>query len=356
MRVLQLIDSLEAGGAERVSVNLANALTNEIEASFLCATRKEGDLKGSINTSVKYLYLNKKRTIDVMALIKLYRFIRENKINVIHAHSTSYFLATLIKFLLPKLRLVAHFHLGSMDTLSTKKLKPLKMASRYFDAIICVNEKLLKWARKNVKNENVACLVNFAEKDSFQPETFLKGKKGKRILHVSNLRPEKDHFNMLNAFNLVVKEDDEVTLHCVGKNFNDEYAESVLEFCSDLGLDKNVFFYGSRKDVSNIISQSDICVLSSKSEGLPVSLIEYGLHEKPVVVTNVGDCDKIVFNKQTGIVVNAKNGDDLASGLRFLLSNKVEALQYGVNLKKNIEKQFSKDKYIDDLLKIYDSL
>ena len=52
MRVLQLIDSLHPGGAERVSVNIANALVENIDKSFLCVTREEGILKESLTPSV----------------------------------------------------------------------------------------------------------------------------------------------------------------------------------------------------------------------------------------------------------------------------------------------------------------
>ena len=60
MRILQLIDSLEAGGAERMAVNYANALATTLEFSSLVATRKEGPLLGEIDSKVIYLFLNKK--------------------------------------------------------------------------------------------------------------------------------------------------------------------------------------------------------------------------------------------------------------------------------------------------------
>ena len=49
MRILQIIDSLEAGGAERMAVNYANALANEMEFSGLVVTRKEGPLLNQVN-------------------------------------------------------------------------------------------------------------------------------------------------------------------------------------------------------------------------------------------------------------------------------------------------------------------
>ena len=90
MRVLQLIDSLEVGGAERVAVNIANALSTQIDQSFLCATRKEGLLKEKALPSVNYLFLNKKRTLDYKATTTLLKYIKTNSINLIHAHTSSF--------------------------------------------------------------------------------------------------------------------------------------------------------------------------------------------------------------------------------------------------------------------------
>ena len=75
MKVLQLIDSLEAGGAERVAVNYANGLLDHLDGSYLCTTRAEGLLKSSLNKAVGYLFLNKKSTLDFKAILRLYRFV-----------------------------------------------------------------------------------------------------------------------------------------------------------------------------------------------------------------------------------------------------------------------------------------
>src|SRR5690606_8062207 len=97
MRVLQLIDSLRPGGAEKMAVNIANALLPHVEGSYLCCTRQEGMLKEEIKSEVGYLFLNKKNRMDPKAIIRLRRYIKENEIDIIHAHSTSFFLAGLLK-------------------------------------------------------------------------------------------------------------------------------------------------------------------------------------------------------------------------------------------------------------------
>ena len=103
MKVLQIIDSLHPGGAEKMAVNLFNGLNNNKDVeSFLCVTREEGLLKDEIVDFSKYLFLNRKKLLDFRALRSLHLFIKSNKINVVHAHSTSYFFAFLLKFFLNK--------------------------------------------------------------------------------------------------------------------------------------------------------------------------------------------------------------------------------------------------------------
>ena len=62
MRVLQLIDSLDAGGAERMAVTIANSLAETGVASYLCSTRHEGLLKASLLPSVNYFFLQNKHS------------------------------------------------------------------------------------------------------------------------------------------------------------------------------------------------------------------------------------------------------------------------------------------------------
>ncbi|WP_278011088.1 hypothetical protein [Flavobacterium gyeonganense] len=91
MRIIQIIDSLDAGGAERMAVNYANVLADEIQFSGLVSTRKEGFLKEEINPNVSYLFLEKKQQLDFKALLRLRSFVVKNKVSYIHAHSTSFF-------------------------------------------------------------------------------------------------------------------------------------------------------------------------------------------------------------------------------------------------------------------------
>ena len=103
IRVIQLIDSLEPGGAERMAVTIANGLVDKVALSGLVVTRLEGGLKSTIYEKVLCL-LDKKKSVDISALLRLRKFVKNNKVNTIHAIRNVIFFAILLKFTMPSIR------------------------------------------------------------------------------------------------------------------------------------------------------------------------------------------------------------------------------------------------------------
>ncbi|AXT20739.1 glycosyltransferase [Flavobacteriaceae bacterium AU392] len=355
MRVLQLIDSLQAGGTERMAVNIANELSmfSDVEASYLCVTREEGLLKRDINKSVNYLFLNKKTTIDIKAILQFNKFIKKESIEIIHAHSTSFFLATIIKIMNKNVKLIWHDHYGNSEFLEQRKTYVLKFCSKYFSHIFSVNSKLEVWARKRLKAPKVSYLSNFVVKGNDKKETTLLGASEKRIIHLANLRPQKDHSTLIKAFNKVIKKRPDWTLHCVGKDFNDIYSKKIKTIIKELHLEKHVYLYGSKFDIPHILSQGQIGVLSSNSEGLPLTLLEYGLGELPVISTKVGECDKVISNSLEGILIDSENTNDLSIAILRLIDNFSEREKLGKNLYHKIINEFSSESIINLLIANY---
>ncbi|MFD0777162.1 glycosyltransferase [Flavobacterium myungsuense] len=135
MRIVQIIDSLEVGGAERMAINFANALSNEINFSGLVATRKEGDLKSKIENNVNYFFLNRKSTVDINAVFRLKAYCKKNDVEILQPHSSSYFIAILVKVLYPKIQIIWHDHNGLSQFLSSQKWVLLKISS-FFSKVL----------------------------------------------------------------------------------------------------------------------------------------------------------------------------------------------------------------------------
>jgi glycosyltransferase involved in cell wall biosynthesis len=342
MRILQIIDSLETGGAERMAVSYANALVDKIDFSGLIVTRSEGALRSKLNKNVSYLFLNKKKTIDFKAIFRLRQFVINNQVSHIHAHSTSFFIAFLLKITLPRIRLIWHDHYGNSEFLDKRSKLELKMMIPFFDGVITVNQKLKKWAEENRLSINLIYLPNFPSKEQIVFEsTILNGIKGKRIVCLANLRIQKNHFLLLEVANVLKKSYPEWTFHLIGKDFQDEYSRQIKRQLVLLNLEKQVFIYGSRNDVDGILEQSTIAVLTSQSEGLPVSLLEYGMHKKSVVVTDVGEISALVHHSINGFVVSSGNKISFYEAVVKLIENEMLRTSFGEALFQEVVDNYS---------------
>jgi len=354
LKVVQLIDSLYPGGAEMMAINIANALAQNGVSSHVCATRIEGSLKALIASEVGYIYLHKKSTFDIKAIFKLKKYIKKHEISIIHAHSSSYFISFLLKLFYPSVKIVWHNHYGNNVNLSFYKKIPLLLVSNFFFAIISVNRELQKWVNKNFTTKNSYVLYNFPVLyKNVKNKTVLKGKQNYRIVCLANFRKEKDHLNLLNAFKILNKDFKDWTIHFIGLNFNDEYYKTILQYIENNKLENYVFLYGSSSDIQYILKQATIGVLASKFEGLPVTLLEYGLAKLPVVVTNVGECSKVVTHQKNGLAVSPNNSIEFAKAIQILIENESLRIEFGEKLFENIQLNYSKENYIQQLISIY---
>ena len=351
MRIIQIIDSLEAGGAEMMAVNYANLLAEKIAFSGIVATRKEGNLKLLIDKKVPYLFLNKNGTADFKAVFKLRAFCKQHKIQIVHAHGTSFFIAFCLKMIFPRISIVWHDHYGLSEFLSTRKSIPLKITSLFFKGIISVNKLLQEWAKKTLFCNEVIYLPNFSSpKKVTVRQTVLRGTDGKKILCLANLRPQKNHFLLLEVAKKTVEQFPEWSFHIVGKDFGDDYSKAIREMVVTDNLDRNVYFYDSVNDTDYVIEQADIALLTSDSEGLPVSLLEYGLYKKPVVVTNVGEISSVITDGFNGMLVPSNDAKLFTEVLIDLIKNTSLRKNLGESLYETIKLSHSGDAIVGHYL------
>lgn len=357
MRVLQIIDSLETGGAERMAVNFANALGKTVEFSGLVATRKEGSLKGEIDSDVSYLFLNRKLVIDFKAILKLRKFVIKNKITIIHAHSSSFFIAVLLKFTLPKIKIIWHDHYGKRIDETQIKNRYLILLSPFFSSIFVVNPLLEKWNKKNMLCSNVHFIPNFIEiTNEVEKDSSLKGVAGKRILFLANLKEPKNHSVMLKAFENLKLNNLGWSLHLIGKDYSDDYSKSIKIFIKKHALENDIHLYDSRNDIASILSQGTIGVLTSTDEGFPLTLLEYGLSSLPVVSTNVGYCSSIINNNNSGLLFDPLQISELEDQIIKLISDAELRNKLGLNLKKAVLENYVEVVVVQKLILAYNRL
>lgn len=355
MKVVQVIDSLALGGAERVAVNLANALSQEPSLQvFLCATRAMGPLEDFVVEHVQTLCLHKKASWDVAAFWRFRKFLRKQRIDVVHAHSSSLFWAVCATLGTPA-KVVWHIHNGASQEMRAVVREVYKVALHFVPYVFAANRNLAQWALQTFDkpNNRVAFLPNFPVLSPANEARCLPASEKIRIVSLANLRNPKDHLTLLRAFEHVA---DRAELYMVGRYDADAYYEVLVAFIAEHGLQDAVHILGARMDVADILSQCDVGVLSSAAEGLPVSLLEYGMAGLPVVCTHVGECAAVLGNGAYGILVSPKDPDALAAGLRRLIEAPALRTELGKAFQEEVARHYSPQRAVSQCLSVYTSL
>lgn len=355
---LHLIDSLALGGAERMAVNLCNALAESGCDMHLCVTRKSGPLKQFIDPKVEIFELKKKYTLDIQAIFRLRKYIRQHHIQIVHAHSSSFLMGCFMKWL-TGVKLVWHDHHGNRINQAGTSINVLCYLSRWFDQVYAVNGALRRWAIDNlsVSSDRIEYLANFPNLE--EPVSSLEdlpGDKETRIVCTARLNQLKDHPTLVRAMATVHKTIPEAHLLLVGQDLGDEYSHKLKELIQDFRLGSHVHLLGERTDIAAILHGCSVGVLSSMSEGLPVALLEYGLSGLAVVCTDVGDCATVLGGGEFGKIVPVNNSEGLAMAILELLQEEAVRSDLANKFRSHVRKCYSGEASAKKVLHNYEKV
>lgn len=353
--VMHIIDTLSAAGAERVAVNMVNHLPRHKYVPYLCTTRSDGPLDVLVHTDVTRIRLQRKSRRDIAAIARLRRFILQNEVRILHAHGPSLMIARLAA-IGTNARVFWHAHHGRY-ALEDQRALHYRMATDGIAGVITVNRELSEWCarRLRVPSKSIWYLPNPVSLEGSSEASFdLPGTKGSRVICVANFRAEKDHLTLVRALAQVVTKDPSAHLLLVGNSSDAVYKASVENEIAALHMQNHVSILGSRNDIPSLLRHSDIGVLSSSSEGLPMSLLEYGAAGLPVVATNVGECPDVLEHGRAGLLVPPSSPEDLAQAILTLLHSSELRAELSARFQKRVNESFSAEAVMNQLCQIYD--
>jgi len=354
MKIVQVIDSLEFGGAERMAVNMANAFVTHHDRSVLVATRKIGGLHSDLRHDVLFHFIGKRFIFDIRAFIRLFLIVKREQPDILHAHSTSVFWCMLIKLFLPKTKIVWHHHLGLSDLVGAKPRPLIVWLSKWFHGALLVNKRLLDWAILELRcNRNrIAYIPNFTDIEP-SSRSGLFYEQGIKILHLANFRDQKDHLNLLNSILTLKNRGRIFKCTLAGSHIDPQITSAVERFINNHGLSEYVTIAGAVADIQNLIQQHNVGVLSSVSEGYPVSLIEYGMGRLFVVSTNAGQCADILGYGKLGMVVPVKDPVAFADALEQIWLNPDGCEKMALDFQQKVIQAHGKTAFVNQYKSIF---
>lgn len=177
----------------------------------------------------------------------------------------------------------------------------------------------------------------------------LRGKGKFIVTNIGRINTQKGFEYYIDAANIIREKDISMIFLIVGDGIKyDEIKEKVRIN----GLDNDIIFLGYRKDVLDIIYNSDLIVLSSLWEGFPLTPIEAFSCGKTIVATEVSGTSEIVKDNCNGLIVPVKDGNAIASAIIELYYNKdlKRKLEKGASL--TYQKKFSYQRFKESYISL----
>ena len=349
INVLHVIDTAGPGGAETVFLQTATRLdparfrpaTVIGGAGWLAEHLQESGLRPHVVPA--------KGSFNVRYLATLLRLARQHRSDLIVAHlygSSIY--ATLVGTLL-SVPVVSVLH-GQSDVLDTERFASTKAAivRRGSRKVIFVSERLREHlqARLRLTAAHCAVIANGVDTEAFRPgrDLSLRAELGLSddtalIGAIGNVRQPKAYDVLLRGARALLDRSQRFHLVIAGDCAN-ALGRQLQQLSRDLGTERNVTFLGLRPDVSRILNNLDVFVLSSNTEGFSIACIEAMACGVPVVATRSGGPEQILEG-EAGLLVPTADPAALALAVAQILSSKELAAELTAKAMKRVHERYS---------------
>jgi glycosyltransferase involved in cell wall biosynthesis len=170
---------------------------------------------------------------------------------------------------------------------------------------------------------------------------------------VGRLVPVKNHLGLVTAFHAIKRNIPDAHLAIVG---NGGLKDIILTHAGDLGLSRSLSIIPTTPDIARFYGALDLFVLSSHSEGLPLTVLEAFASGLPVVTSAVGGIPEIITNGTNGYTVPRDNASALAEKATELLLNKTAASKMGATARATVEQRFTAERMVTGIENVYDAI
>jgi glycosyltransferase involved in cell wall biosynthesis len=326
-RVFVLVTLGEVGGAQGYVASLLPALAGEYEvivgAHGGAFVREAAERSGVEFVHLQHLRRPVSPYRDLRGFAELYRLLRRHRPDLLHASSSK---AGVIGRLaaaaarVPVRVFTVHGWAFSAHSGAASGLYRWadRIAGRATTATVCVSqrERADGLRARTCRADRTVVIPNAVDVDAY-PQAPLE-RDVPRLISVGRLAAPKDWSTLLYAL-AALEPETFAELMIVGDGPDRERVEDELARSS---LRRRVRLLGERDDVPGLLSDADVFVLASRSEGLPLSVIEAMAAGLPVVASDVGGVGELVREGETGLLVPPGDPAALADALRLLLADR----------------------------------
>lgn len=350
MKVVQVIDRLNVGGAERVLVDLCNLLfENQCDVTVVCLL-KEGELDSHLNRGIPVVYLRRKNKFNPIYLIKLYRILIQFDIIHIHLRQVLRYVSLLFysNRLHKKKVVIFHDHFGQINTekeISSSIKEALKRCSAY----IGVSSQLTNWAEANKVNSVIIKLTNIVRVN----ENILKANRSLTkldIVSVGNFRPQKNYEFLCH---LIAHSSRDFTYTVYGKIVDVEYYYKIIALLNQLKIEDRVNIITDCNSVISELPKYHLGLHCAISETGPLVALEYLSVQLPFIAFNTGEVIEDISSYFPNFIQQDFNVEKWNEAINLIVKDRED---YVAKLKSFFKENYSEDVFLTKCMSIYKQL
>lgn len=362
MRVLQVSSAKDFGGGERHLVDLCCGLFENSHMVF-AALRKENDWRQRLEFLEKknVFQLPLKNSLDVFSARKLAGIMRENEIDIIHAHlARDYPIASLAQRLCPEAKLVLTRHV----LFPMKSIHKLTLGN--VSKVIAVSTAVEANLRKTFPAEKIVCIPNGIETGKFAKLDREKLNKEFRASHsiplntkligtIGELKKLKGQEDFVLAANEIAKNISDVHFIVVGvdNSFDQSFRRKLKRLVKVFDLEDKFTFLDWVEDTMPLLSAFDIFVSPSHSESFGLAILEAMASGNIVISTETEGAKELIKNDFSGKIVSVEKPVELAEAVYETMENPEKSALFGKNAQKHARDNFDLEKMISKTENLY---
>ena len=361
MKVLIVNENLKLGGAESMSVELANTLVEKkIEVYFASSI---GPLVKRLKANIDFFEIPNFHMLSIRKIIHtLSKIISKIKPDIIHSQGAT--IATLVGISTHKVhsspfKILTHHN---KKFIRAPRFLATYLLNKYCDHIIAISlSKYNELQRLGIFHSKISLIPNFVDCDQINSQINSLNKNLIRqelnisknnyvITMIGRLIPSKrfDKFIKILAQFSTKSKKEPVGL-IIGNGPGQKKLENLAHYYSDK---VKIFFLGYQSDIYKYLSISDVFLFPSEYEVLPMALIEASAMGVPIVCSNVPGNNDVVKEGQNGFLISDSE-EEYASHILKILNDNDLALKMSNNGIKIAKNEFDKKKIVDKIISLY---
>ncbi len=367
MKVLQVIGGGEKGGSKNHIITLSKELIKKgIHTEIVCFL-DDTVIKAAKDNNIPYSLIPMKNTFDVRAIAKLRKHIQKKKSHIIHTHG---FRANVIGRLAARnagLPIITTIHSSIYHDYTNAFKKTFyhrieKLTRPYTTKFITVAESLKKELMiDGVESKRIQVVYN-----GLSPDFPLEKKRNPFIRQELGL---KEHIPILTNIGRAEGVKNQIMLIQVFASLKQNkipyyglivgdgpLLEELKLQAQNLNVSENVYFLGFRNDIYELLSESDIFLLTSKMEGLPITILEAMATKTPVVLTEVGGIPEIIKIAQNGFVIPVDDTDQFMARIQEILVQPELKQKFEEKGYQALLRHFTYDKFVENTIRVYEEV